>query len=465
MVFPTIEFAVFFVPVLVLSWALMPRPWAWKPFILAASYVFYAAANPRFCLLLAGVTLGNQAGAVLIERSTSERRKSVICGVVVALDLLVLGVFKYYGFFAQDVDDLLSKAGLGLGLPLTAIALPVGLSFFTFQAISYTVDVRRGLCARGSTIDVALYLSFFPHLVAGPIVRAREFLPQLASPRDPQDVALGSGVFLIGLGLVKKVILADLIARKLVDPVYAVPESFGAADTLLALYGYAAQIYCDFSGYTDIAIGLALLMGFVFPRNFDRPYSAQSFSEFWRRWHMTLSRYLRDFLYIPLGGNRGGGRRTIRNLMITMVLGGLWHGAAWGFVLWGTAHGAALAAERLLRGRVPAPPRWLRWVLVFHGVVFAWVLFRAPDLGTAGAVLGRLGDFTTPATLFAPAVVLAVVLAIGLQLLPERPVVALRHRLEALNPPALAAGLIVTIIVVGATVPGGAVPPFIYFQF
>ena len=465
MVFPTIEFAVFFVPVLALSWALMPRPWVWKPFILAASYVFYAAANPRFCLLLAGVTLGNQAGAVLIERSSSERRKSVICGIVVALDLLVLGVFKYYGFFAQDVDDLLSKAGLGLGLPLTAIALPVGLSFFTFQAISYTVDVRRGLCARGATIDVALYLSFFPHLVAGPIVRAREFLPQLASPRDPQDVALGSGVFLICLGLVKKVVLADLIARKLVDPVYAVPESYGAADTLLALYGYAAQIYCDFSGYTDIAIGLALLMGFVFPRNFDRPYSAQSFSEFWRRWHMTLSRYLRDFLYIPLGGNRGGGWRTIRNLMITMVLGGLWHGAAWGFVLWGTAHGAALAVERLLRGRVSAPPRWLRWVLVFHGVVFAWVLFRAPDLGTAGAVLARLGHWTMPATLFAPAVVLAVVLAIGLQLLPERPIVALRHRLEALDPPALAAGLVVTIVIVGATVPGGAVPPFIYFQF
>ncbi|MDX6640857.1 MAG: alginate O-acetyltransferase complex protein AlgI [Solirubrobacteraceae bacterium] len=464
MVFPTIEFAVFFPPVLALSWALMPRPWAWKPFILAMSYVFYAAANPKFCLLLGGVTLANQAGATLVDRTGSERRKTAITAVVVALDLLALGVFKYYGFFAQDLDNLLSSVGLGLGLPLTTIALPVGLSFFTFQAISYIVDVRRGLCERAKTIDVALYLSFFPHLVAGPIVRAREFLPQLATPRDPQDVAVGSGVFLICLGLVKKVVLADLIARQVVDPVYAVPEAYGAPDVLLALYGYAAQIYCDFSGYTDIAIGLALLMGFVFPRNFDRPYSSQSFREFWRRWHMTLSRYLRDFLYIPLGGNRGGQWRSARNLMITMVLGGLWHGAAWGFVLWGTVHGGALAIERLLRGRVPAPPRWLRWLIVFHVVVFAWVLFRAPDLSTAGAVLGRLLTWS-PATLFAPVAVICIAVAILLQLVPEQPIVTLRHRLEAANPVALAGALVVTIVVVGSTVPGGAVPPFIYFQF
>ncbi len=463
MVFPTIEFAVFFPPVLALSWALMSRPRIWKPFILAMSYVFYAAANPRFCLLLGGVTLANQAGAALVQRAGDERRKTLVTATVVTLDLVGLGIFKYYGFFAQDIDRVLSSVGLGLGLPLTTIALPVGLSFFTFQAISYIVDVRRGLCERGSTIDVALYLSFFPHLVAGPIVRAREFLPQLATPRDPKDVAVGSGVFLICLGLVKKVVLADLIARQLVDPVYAVPEAYGGPDVLLALYGYAAQIYCDFSGYTDIAIGLALLMGFVFPRNFDRPYSAKSFREFWRRWHMTLSRYLRDFLYIPLGGNKGGRVKTIRNLMITMVLGGLWHGAAWGFVLWGFVHGAALAVERVIRGRISAPA-WVRWLIVFHVVVLAWVLFRAPDFSTAGTVLERLFS-GGPATLFDPVVVIAVVLSIGLQLLPERPIVALRHRLEAANPVALAAALTVTIIVVGSTVPGGAVPPFIYFQF
>jgi D-alanyl-lipoteichoic acid acyltransferase DltB (MBOAT superfamily) len=463
MVFPTVEFAVFFPPVLALSWALMSRPWAWKPFILAMSYLFYAAANPKFCLLIAAVTLGNQAGAYLVDRSDSEKVKTRITAAVVILDLLVLGLFKYYGFFAQDIDRVLSSVGLGLGLPLTTIALPVGLSFFTFQAISYIVDVRRGICDRAKTIDVALYLSFFPHLVAGPIVRAREFLPQLATPRDRSHVAVGSGVFLICLGLVKKVILADLIARNLVDPVYAVPEAYGTADTMLALYGYAAQIYCDFSGYTDIAIGLALLMGFVFPRNFDRPYSSASFREFWRRWHMTLSRFLRDFIYIPLGGNKKGRFNTYRNLMITMVLGGLWHGAAWGFVLWGFIHGAALAIERLIDGRIKAP-RWLAWLVVFHVVTLAWVFFRAPNFGTAGAVFGQLFSGGT-ATLFDPVVVIAIVLAIGMQLLPERPIVALRHRIEALNPVALAGGLAVTIIVVGSTIPGGAVPPFIYFQF
>ncbi|MEO6496530.1 MAG: MBOAT family protein [Solirubrobacteraceae bacterium] len=463
MVFPTVEFAVFFPLVLALSWALMPRPRLWKPFILAMSYVFYSAANPKFCLLIAGVTLGNQAAATLIGRTDSERAKSRICAAAVVLDLSVLGVFKYYGFFASDVDRLLSTFGLGLGLPLMTIALPVGLSFFTFQAISYVVDVRRGLCERGSTIDVALYLSFFPHLVAGPIVRAREFLPQLATPRDPKDVAVGSGVFLICLGLVKKVIIADLLARNLVDPVYAVPEAYGTADTMLALYGYAAQIYCDFSGYTDIAIGLALLMGIVFPRNFDRPYSSTSFREFWRRWHMTLSRFLRDFIYIPLGGNQKGRFNTYRNLMITMVLGGLWHGAAWGFVLWGFIHGAALALERLVNGRIKVP-KWVAWAFVFHVVAFAWVFFRAPNFGTAGAIFEGIFRGGS-ATLFEPVVVIAIVAAIGFQLLPERPIVALRHRLEALNPVALGAGLALTIIIVGSTIPGGAVPPFIYFQF
>src|SRR3954469_12420006 len=252
MVFPSVEFAIFFPPVLALSWLLMPHPRAWKPFILACSYVFYAAADPRFCLLLAGVTLANQLGATLVTRTENQKRRKWIVGLTVAFDLAVLGVFKYYGFFSQQFDNLLSDIGLGLPVPLITIALPVGLSFFTFQAISYVVDVHRGLCERGTTIDVALYLSFFPHLVAGPIVRAREFLPQLATPRDPKDVAVGSGVFLICLGLVKKVILADLIARQLVDPVFAVPEAYGSADTALAMVGYSAQIYCDFSGYTDI---------------------------------------------------------------------------------------------------------------------------------------------------------------------------------------------------------------------
>lgn len=463
MVFPSLQFALFFPPVLVASWLLMARPVLWKPFVLSVSYVFYAAADVRFCFLLGAVTLANQAGAVLITRSDDPVVRRRIVGAVVAADLLVLGIFKYYGFFAQDVDRVLESVGLGLSLPLLTIALPVGLSFFTFQAISYVVDVHRGVCERATTIDFALYLSFFPHLVAGPIVRAREFLPQIAAPRNWRQVAVGPAVALIAIGLFKKVVLADLLARQVVDPVFAVPEAYGSPDVLLATYAYAAQIYCDFSGYTDIAIGLALLMGIVFPQNFDRPYRSRSLQEFWRRWHMTLSRFLRDFLYVPLGGNRGGAWRTSRNLMITMLLGGLWHGAAWGFVLWGAIHGGALVIERALRGRVRMPA-WLAWLITFHVVVLAWIPFRAPDLALAGTVMQRL--FTPgPATLWTPGVVLAVVAVIGLQLLPERPLDALRARVERLHPVALGAVLALVIAIVGASVPGGAVPTFIYFQF
>jgi D-alanyl-lipoteichoic acid acyltransferase DltB (MBOAT superfamily) len=233
----------------------------------------------------------------------------------------------------------------------------------------------------------------------------------------------------------------------------------------MAAYAYTAQIYCDFSGYTDIAIGLALLMGFIFPQNFDSPYRAASFREFWRRWHITLSRFLRDFLYIPLGGNRGGRWMTARNLMITMVLGGLWHGAAWTFVLWGALHGSALVTEHLIGAeRVERVPAWLRWVVVFHLVVLGWILFRSPDLDIAGAFLGQLFS-PGAATLVTPAVLAAVLIVIGGQLLPPRPLQALRLRVEGWRPTALGAGLAAVVLLVAATVPTQGVPPFIYFQF
>ncbi len=358
--------------------------------MLVASYAFYGAAGWKFCVLLAAITLGNQVAAKWIHRTEGVRaRKRIMLGAV-ALDLGVLGVFKYYGFFAEQINGVLDTVGLGLSAPLVALAIPLGVSFITFQAISYTVDVWRGTIEPGTTIDVALYLAFFPHVVAGPIVRAKEFLPQLATPRNPRNVPVGAAIGLIALGLIKKVMIADFLAREVVDPVFAVPEAYSAPDVLLAGYAYAAQIFCDFSGYTDIAIGVALLCGFVFPQNFDRPYSALGFQGFWRGWHMTLSRFLRDFLYIPLGGNRGGKLLTYRNLMITMILGGLWHGAAWTFVLWGALHGAGLAGERMLSGRFRTPAV-LRWAITFHLVVLGWVLFRSPDLGIAGDVLGAAG--------------------------------------------------------------------------
>jgi D-alanyl-lipoteichoic acid acyltransferase DltB (MBOAT superfamily) len=461
--FPTVQFAIFFPVVLALSWALMSRPRLWKPFILLASYVFYASASWRFCFLLAGITVGNQLAAVLISRTEDERRRKLLVAGAVALDLAALGVFKYYSFFAQQTSAVLGDIGLGVPFPLVTIALPVGISFFTFQAISYVVDVRRRVVEPASLLDAAVYLSFFPHLVAGPIVRAREFLPQLASPRDPDHVAVGAGVSLIALGLIKKVLIADYLARVLVDPVFAVPQAYAGPDVLLAAYGYTAQIYCDFSGYTDIAIGLALLLGYVFPQNFRSPYRATGFRDFWRRWHMTLSRFLRDFLYIPLGGSRGGRLLTYRNLMLTMVLGGLWHGAAWTFVLWGAFHGLGLIAEHALGGRLRLPA-WLRWFVTFHLVVFGWILFRSQSLALVGTFLSRL-LVPGPATLASATVIAAIVIVIGLQLLPTGPLTALQLHFERLRPVALAVLLALVIAFVGATVPSQGVPPFIYFRF
>ncbi len=464
MLFPTVQFGIFFTVVLAASWWLMPRPRRWKPFIIAASYVFYAAASPRFCLLLAGVTLVNQLAAQLIHKATSPRARRGVMVAAVAVDLASLGVFKYYSFFAQQVDHALSGVGLGLPLPLLTIALPVGISFFTFQAISYTVDVYRGLVEPASLLDFAVYLSFFPHLVAGPIVRAREFLPQLARPRDPNHVAVAEGIGLVSLGVVKKVLIADFLARSIVDPVFAVPQAYAAPDAWMAAYAYAAQIYCDFSGYTDIAIGLALLLGFVFPQNFDRPYRALGFRDFWRRWHMTLSRFLRDFLYIPLGGSRGGRLNTARNLMITMILGGLWHGAAWTFVLWGAFHGAGLVIEHALGRRVERVPAWLRWLVTFNLVVFGWIIFRSQSFALLGAFLSRL-FVPGPATLWTVPVVAAVIGVVGVQLLPAGRIKVLQPRLERLSPLLLGAGMAALIAFVGATVPSQGVAPFIYFRF
>jgi alginate O-acetyltransferase complex protein AlgI len=464
--FPTVQFAIFFCVVLTASWALMPHPRAWKPFILTASYVFYAAANWRFCALLAALTIANQVAARLIHRARDDpRRSKAILAAATVVDLGVLGVFKYYGFFVEDIGDLLDTVGLGLPLPLLSLALPIGVSFFTFQAISYVVDVRRRLLAPASLLDFAIYLTFFPHLVAGPIVRAREFIPQLATPRERSHVPVGAAVTLIAVGLVKKVAIADYLAREVVDPVFAVPQAYSAQDVVLAAYAYAAQIYCDFSGYTDIAIGLALLMGFVFPQNFDRPYISLSLREFWRRWHITLSRYLRDFLYIPLGGNRKGRARTYVNLMLTMTLGGLWHGAAWTFVLWGAMHGAGLSVEHAVgERRLARIPKLVRWFVVLQFVVVGWILFRSPDLAAVGEFLSRLAH-PGPATLWTVPVVLAVLAVFLVQAVPRDWRQRVRSWVQRRHPVTLGLSLASVILLVGATVPSQGVPPFIYFQF
>ena len=466
MSFPTIEFAAFFVIVFVLSWALMPHPSAWRPFILAASYFFYGWVDWRWVLLLVASSVVNTFASQVIARSPSAATRKRALIAAIAFDLGLLAVFKYLGFFVSELDGALDSIGLGSPLPLVQIVLPIGISFFTFQAISYVVDVYRAETRAASLVDVAILQAFFPHLVAGPIVRANELLPQLRTPRDPRDVLAGPAIFLIVGGLLKKTVIADELARRVVDPVYSDPGAHSGAELTLAFYAFAAQIYCDFSGYTDMAIGLALLLGYQLPQNFNRPYMALSLQDFWRRWHMTLSRWLRDYLYIPLGGNRRGRRRTYVNVMTTMLLGGLWHGAAWTFVLWGGIHGGALSAERWARKRFGGfrLPAWAAWLITFHVVCVAWVFFRAPDLGTAFDVLGGLG-LSGPAPLVTPALVLLVVLAVVIQALPPGWWRTAEGWFVA-RPVALQGVLVGALIVAAdAAVGQQGVAPFIYFQF
>lgn len=465
MVFPTVTFAIFFAVVLPLSWWLMDRRTMWKAFVLAASYVFYATADWKFAFLLGGITLGNQAFGKAIFAAQDGGRRKLLIRTAVTLDLLTLGVFKYYGFFVEQADTAFDSIGLGAPLPLLAIALPIGISFITFHAISYVVDINRRQLEPASLTDFALYISFFPHLVAGPIVRASEFLPQLRAPRDPQKVAVGAATALIIVGLFKKVVVADTIAREVVNPVFAVPEAFHSADVALALFGYAVQIYCDFSGYTDMAIGIAMLMGLTFPQNFDRPFGAASLGEFWRRWHMTLSRFLRDYVYVPLGGARKGKARALLNLWLVMVVCGIWHGATWGFVVFGVMHGTWMVLEREWADRFSwRPPTWAAVAMTVTFFSLSAIPFRSPDADIGITLFTHLFS-PGVATLWAPIPVLLIFGLIISHSLPRKPLLALRARFAALPVPALSAGVAASTLLVVATIPSQGVPPFIYFQF
>lgn len=471
MLFPTITFAVFFAVVLSGNWLLMRRPRRWLWFMLGASWFFYGWWDYRFVLLLLASSVVNHLLAHRIEACISRRASRRWLILSVAFNLGVLGFFKYYGFFVSSAESLLHSLGLRAELPLLQIVLPVGISFFTFQAMSYVVDVHRKRIPATDLLKFSVYLAFFPQLVAGPIVRAAEFLPQLRRPRDPNQVDASRGFRLIGGGMFKKVVIADTLATRLVDPVFSAPDNFSSPEILLAVYGYAAQIYCDFSAYSDIAIGCALLMGFRFPDNFRSPYLARSFRDFWRRWHMTLSRWLRDYLYISLGGSRTRGWLTYRNLMLTMLLGGLWHGASWMFVIWGALHGFWLAAERWLRERRPPGQAgeagllrvWAQRFFVFHLVCLAWIFFRSESMTTVGEILGGLvRDWSS----FHVAVPVLLTLAVGLgsQAIPERWLQRLQGKFAVLHPSLQGAALAVFLFAIDLLGPEG-VAAFIYFQF
>ena len=476
MLFPTVDFAIFFVLVFVGHWLLNHQSHAWKWFMIGASYVFYAWWNWRFVFLLAGVSFLAQSGAIAVARTRSPRSRLVVNGIAVAALLLPLAFFKYYGFFAVNVTNAFASLGLESTIPLIQVVLPVGISFFTFMAIAYVVDVYRGDFEVASWTDAFLYLSFFPHLVAGPIVRPNELIPQLQERRDERHVDVAGAAWLILGGLFKKVVVSSYLTTQIVDPVFGDPAQRSAPDALFGILGYAIVIYADFSGYTDIAIGVAKLLGFQFPRNFDRPYAARSIQDFWRRWHMTLSRWLRDYLYIPLGGNRGGERRTYVNILITMILGGLWHGAAWTFVLWGAYHGGLLTAHQWRARRGTKEPkaketgeRWLdvlrQRAATFALVCVGWVFFRADSTETAFALLRRLiTGWWTPSESVTPLVVIAIVGMLALQFWPRGFGLWLQSGLSRLKPAPLGIVLALAMLLIVILGPPG-VAPFIYFQF
>jgi D-alanyl-lipoteichoic acid acyltransferase DltB (MBOAT superfamily) len=465
MLFPTGVFALFFATVFLVHWTLVrTAPALVRPFLLLASLVFYGFWSVSFCAAL--IAVGLFTWVIGLRVAKGRGRGWLMLGVGGVLGWLFW--FKYAGFVSREVDGALALLGLGQ-VPLLEILLPVGISFYVFQAISYMVDVHRGDAEPArAPLDVLVYLTFFPHIAAGPIVRAAHFLPQLAAPPDARRIPVAMALLLILGGMFKKVVLASEIATGIVDPVFRDPEAHGAADILLASYGYTVQIWCDFSAYSDMAIGVAALLGYHFPRNFNQPYRATSLAEFWHRWHISLSTWLRDYLYKPLGGSRQGAARTARNLMITMLLGGIWHGANWTFLLWGLVHGVALVVERFLLGWRERPSSTaalaLRWALTFHVVVVAFVLFRAPDLATVGAMATALAADAMPVELASWRLLLIVGLGLGLHFLPGD----LRQRTErivaGLHPAVLGALAGIVLLLVLSAGPEG-VAPFIYFQF
>ncbi len=460
MLFPTVTFALFFAVVLPVSWALMPHQGAWRAWILLASYVFYGWWDWRFVFLLAASTVVNHVLAVAIYRTGPQSARKLLLTLALTFDLGLLAYFKYANFFLSSVDNAIGTSFIA------QVVLPVGVSFYTFMAISYVVDTYRGELVPASFARFAVFQAFFPHLVAGPIVRASELLPQLESPRDPRRVDVSRAFFLIVSGLFLKVVIANLLATHIVDEVFAAPNRHSSLEVLVAIYGYAVQIFADFCGYTNIAIGIALLLGFEFPQNFNSPYAAVSLQDFWRRWHMTLSRWLRDYLYIPLGGSRKGSWITYRNLLLTFVLGGLWHGAAWTFVAWGALHGTGLAVERALGWRPASPAaRWLGRVVTFNFVCFAWIFFRADSFSRVGEMIERL--FTAwgqPSPLVTTSVVLAIVVGIGAQYIGPGVLRGLLRGFGRLPVPAQAVTVAVCLMLINTLGPEG-VAPFIYFRF
>jgi D-alanyl-lipoteichoic acid acyltransferase DltB (MBOAT superfamily) len=467
MVFSSITFLFYFLPIFLALYVMTPTVVGKNVVTLLFSLVFYAWGEPRFLPLLLFAIAFNYAAAILIDRRDGSNRKWALA-IAVAVNLAVLGIFKYANFVTGNLAAALNP--LGWDLKQTSIALPLGISFFTFHCLSYIIDVyRRRFRANRDPVDVALYISLFPQLVAGPIVRYKTVARQLDKRRQTLGRAsVGARIFIIGLA--QKVLIADVVAPLAQVAFDHVPHRT-MPEAWIGLLAYTIQIYFDFAGYSNMAIGLGVVLGFTFPRNFQLPYTSLSITEFWRRWHMSLSSWLRDYLYIPLGGSRGTNLRTYRNLVTVFVLCGVWHGANWTFVLWGAWHGLFLVVERLgLKALLARIPMWTRWLYALIAVMGGWVMFRAADLPTAfdyyASLIGLNGagdvSFDMHDALSERAIV-TLIIGCALAVLPR-----LLPRLSGpliVRAAADAGWTFALLIFSMITVASGAYSPFLYFKF
>lgn len=483
MLFTTVEFAVFFLFVLTINWLLKNKSGWYRYFLLSANFFFYSCFDVRFLPLLISVGLINWFFGYTIAGTKSDRSRKWLMAAAVVLNLGQLAFFKYFEFFVGLSESLLIALGIKADLPITEIIFPIGISFFTFQGLGYTIDVYRDRYERVKRLpDLMLFVSFFPTVLSGPIMRARDFIPQLTRTKyDP--VLFQTGFALILAGMFKKIVIASYLSEHIVRQVFQVPINYSSLTNLMAVYGYSIQIYCDFSGYSDLAMGVALLMGFDIPLNFRQPYKALNFQEFWHRWHISLSTWLRDYLYISLGGNRLGRFRKYLNLMLTMILGGLWHGAHSRFILWGALHGFGLVLTHLWndyvkvrfkkRPKVTHGPnitvtsglvKFICWLATFNAVSFLWVFFRAENADRAFEIFGSILKFTQPGMGFELLVIAAIVVGLGMQFVGgpvERVYLGLQRRLPFPLQALVIALLTIIILRLG---PDGVLP-FIYFQF
>lgn len=473
MIFSSGVFLWLFVAFMLVYVALERRDTARILFVTCFSYYFYYKSSGFYFFLLAVVTASDFCIARAMAHVSIKFGRKLLVMLSVVINLGLLGYFKYANFFGQVWADM-----TGMHFDALDIFLPVGISFFTFQSLSYTIDVyRRRIEPLDRLLDYAFYVSFFPQLVAGPIVRAKDFIPQIRKPLCVTHEMMGRGVFLVACGLFKKVVISDYISVNFVERIFADPSLYSGVENLMGVYGYTLQIYCDFSGYSDMAIGIALLLGFQFNINFDSPYKSASITEFWRRWHISLSSWLKDYLYISLGGNRKGKVRQYLNLIITMFLGGLWHGASWNFVIWGLLHGVALAVHKVWMGLTGASlgsrgsilRYFVNIVVTFHFVAFCWIFFRNMDFGNSMAMLTQICT-AFHADIFPQLIVgywkVFALMGLGyvLHFLPAKWENATKSVMERAPFVAYVAVLLV-VIYIAIQMKSSDIQPFIYFQF